>query len=75
MIGSRLVGKILIAIRSVLPQDKALALASEITIVYIIAHIPGKIGYEAIDGKYIFYRRNHILYFNNVIFNFNRLVV
>lgn len=50
-VGSRLVGKILISIRSVLPQDKALALACELTIVGIIAYVPGKIGYEAIDGE------------------------
>lgn len=49
-IGSRLVGKILISIRSVLSQDKALALATELTLVGIVAYIPGKIAYEAIAG-------------------------
>lgn len=50
-IGSRLVGKILISIRSVLWQDTAIALALELTFVGLVAYIPGKIVYEHIAGK------------------------
>lgn len=50
-IGSRLVGKILISIRSVLQQDTAIALALELTFVGLMAYTPGKIAYEYIAGK------------------------
>lgn len=53
-IGSRLIGKILISIRSVLPQDKALALGTELTLVGFVAYVPGKIAYEAIAGILMF---------------------
>lgn len=49
-IGSRLVGKILISLRSVLRQDTAMALALELTFVGLLAYIPGKIAYEYIAG-------------------------
>lgn len=49
-VGSRLVGKLLITIRSVLHQDTALALALELTFVGLLTYIPGKIAYEYIAG-------------------------
>lgn len=49
-IGSRLVGKILISIRSVLQQDTAVALALELSFVGLMAYIPGKLAYEYIAG-------------------------
>lgn len=51
ILATRLVGKIIISIRCVLRQDKALALALELTLVGIIAYIPGKIVYELIAGN------------------------
>lgn len=51
-IGSRLVGKILISIRSVLTQDTAIALTLELTFVGLIAYIPGKLAYEYIAGEW-----------------------
>lgn len=56
-IGSRLVGKILISIRSVLHQDTALALALELTFVGVIAFSPGKLAYKYISGEFSFIRR------------------
>lgn len=53
-IGSRLVGKILITIRSVLHQDTSIALALELTFVGLIAYIPGQFAYAYIAGKCIF---------------------
>lgn len=50
LIGSRLVGKILISIRSVLLQDTPIALALELTFVGLIAYIPGKLAYEYVAG-------------------------
>lgn len=50
-VGSRLVGKILISIRSVLLQDTAIALALELTFVGLLAYIPGKFAYEYIAGS------------------------
>lgn len=64
-IGSRLIGKILISIRSVLPQDKALALATELTLVGFIAYVPGKIAYEAIAGTFHISLCINILKWNN----------
>lgn len=56
-IGSRLVGKILISIRSVLSQDTAIALALELTFVGLLAYIPGKMAYEYIAGECARYQR------------------
>lgn len=53
--GSRLVGKILISIRSVLNQDKAIALGLELMVVGIITYIPGKLGYDFIAGNWFFF--------------------
>lgn len=49
--GTRLIGKILISIRSVLYQDKAIALAFELTVCGLVAYIPGKIVYDFIAGE------------------------
>lgn len=50
LLGSGLVANILISIRSVLLQDKAIALALELTFVGLTANIPGKIVYQLISG-------------------------
>lgn len=52
-IGSRMVGKILISIRSVLHQDTSIALALELTFIGLIAYIPGFWAYKYIAGKFI----------------------
>lgn len=53
LLASRLVSKIIISIRCVLRQDKALALAFELTLIGFIAYTPAKIMYQLIAGKYI----------------------
>lgn len=52
VLATRIVGKILISIRCVLRQDKALALALELTLLGLIVYIPGKIAYEFIAGEF-----------------------
>jgi Organic Anion Transporter Polypeptide (OATP) family len=51
LIASTLVGKIIINIRAVLPQDKALSIACALFFMGIIIYIPGKIAYRFIAGK------------------------
>lgn len=51
LIASTLVGKIIISIRAVLPQDKSLAIAIELLFVGLIVYIPGKMAYRFIAGK------------------------
>ena len=51
LIASTLVGKLIIAIRAVLPQDKALAISIELFFVGIIVYIPGKLGYAFLARK------------------------
>lgn len=51
LLGSGLVGNLLLSIRSVLPQDKAVAISFELWLIGLIAYIPGYIGYHAIAGK------------------------
>lgn len=48
LLGSTLIGKLIISIRSVLPQDKSMALSLELCIAGILIHIPGKISYRII---------------------------
>ncbi|XP_058446033.1 solute carrier organic anion transporter family member 74D [Malaya genurostris] len=48
LLGSALIGKVIISIRSVLPQDKALALAVELTLVGLVVYLPGTAAYQAI---------------------------
>lgn len=59
LIASTLVGKLIIAIRAVLPQDKALSISIELFLVGIIAYVPGKFGYAFLAGNFF------------SIFNFN----
>lgn len=67
-VGSRLVGKLLISIRSVLPQDTAMSLALELSFVGLIAYVPGKFAYKYIAGlflsKYVFEIRLFIVDFS-----------
>ncbi|XP_058819784.1 solute carrier organic anion transporter family member 74D [Topomyia yanbarensis] len=48
LLGSALIGKVIISIRSVLPQDKALALSVELTLVGLVVYLPGTAAYQAI---------------------------
>lgn len=48
LLGSTLIGKLIITIRAVMPQDKASALAIELSLVSLIVYIPGKFAYRAI---------------------------
>jgi type III secretory pathway component EscS len=48
LIASTLVGKLIISIRAVLPQDKSLAISIELLLVGIVAFIPGKMLYDYI---------------------------
>lgn len=48
LLGSTLIGKIIISLRAVLPQDKSTALGLELLLVYLIVYLPGKIGYRMI---------------------------
>jgi hypothetical protein len=50
-LGSTLIGKLIITIRSVLPQDKAAAIAIELSLVSVIVYFPGKIGYRIIANQ------------------------
>ncbi|PSN45335.1 hypothetical protein C0J52_18707 [Blattella germanica] len=50
LVGMRLVGNAIITFRSVQPQDKALAVGLELTLVGLIAYIPGNLIYQAIAG-------------------------
>lgn len=50
ILATRIVGKLLISIRCVLRQDKALALAFELTFLGLIVYIPGKLAYDFIAG-------------------------
>lgn len=52
-LGSGIVGNLLLSIRSVLPQDKAMALSFELWLVGLITYAPGFVGYNAIAGKII----------------------
>lgn len=51
LLGSTIIGKILISLRCVLPQDKSLALGMELTIAGLLVYLPGKISYQYISGK------------------------
>lgn len=51
LIASTLVGKLIIGIRAVLPQDKALAIGAELMLVGIFVYIPGKIGYAILANQ------------------------
>lgn len=51
LLGSGLIGNLLITIRSVLPQDKSLALSLELTAIGLIAFIPGKFLYNFVSSE------------------------
>lgn len=51
LLGSGLIGNLIITIRCVLPQDKSLALSMELFLSGLIVYIPGKIGYKIIAGN------------------------
>ncbi|XP_017464062.1 PREDICTED: solute carrier organic anion transporter family member 1A5 isoform X1 [Rhagoletis zephyria] len=48
VVGASAIGKVIITLRSVLPQDKALALATQLTLFGIFAYIPTHIAYEMV---------------------------
>ncbi|XP_062545501.1 solute carrier organic anion transporter family member 1C1 [Armigeres subalbatus] len=48
LLASALIGKLIISIRTVMPQDKALALSVEVTLVGLVAYLPGTAAYQAI---------------------------
>lgn len=50
ILGSTLIGKLIITLRSVLPQDKCTAIAIELMLVSIFVYVPGKFGYRFIAG-------------------------
>lgn len=51
LLGSGLIGNLIITIRCVLPQDKSLALSMELFLSGLIVYVPGKIGYQIIAGN------------------------
>lgn len=54
LLGSTLIGKLIISLRAVLPQDKSAALAIELLFIGLIVYIPGKMGYRFIAGEWRF---------------------
>lgn len=60
--GSRLIGKILITIRSVLKQDIAIALGLELALGGLIIYLPGKFSYEFIASKFNNYLFTTLIY-------------
>ncbi|KAJ6647839.1 Solute carrier organic anion transporter family member 74D [Pseudolycoriella hygida] len=51
LLGSGLIGNLLITIRCVLPQDKSLALSIELFLCGLVVYVPGKIGYQVIADE------------------------
>ncbi|KAL7041620.1 hypothetical protein ACKWTF_000836 [Chironomus riparius] len=51
LIASTLIGKIIISLRAVLPQDKSLVIGLELSLLGIIVYVPGKMGYRLIADK------------------------
>lgn len=64
VLGSTLIGKLIITLRAVLPQDKCSAIAMELFFVGISVYIPGKFGYRFIAGFY-FKSFLHFMKFEN----------
>lgn len=50
--GITAIGKTLITLRAVLPQDKTLALAFEVMIVGLFAYVPAHLSYELVTREY-----------------------
>lgn len=48
LLGSTLIGKLIITLRSVLAQDKSTAIALELLFISLVVYIPGKFGYRFI---------------------------
>lgn len=55
LLASGFIGNLLITIRSVLPQDKSLALSFELCAVGIFAYVPGKFFYDAVASNKPFF--------------------
>ncbi|XP_055597339.1 solute carrier organic anion transporter family member 1C1 [Uranotaenia lowii] len=52
LLASAIVGKFIISVRAVLPQDKSLALAMELTLVGLVAYLPGTAAYQMIAFEF-----------------------
>lgn len=50
-IASTIVGDLLISLRSVNPQDKALAIGFAMAVIGLFTYIPGKIGYDGLSNS------------------------
>ncbi|KAG4066838.1 hypothetical protein HA402_012905 [Bradysia odoriphaga] len=55
LLGSGLIGNLIITIRCVLPQDKSLALSMELFLGGLIVYVPGKFAYQFIADEYCQY--------------------
>jgi len=51
LLSSTIIGKLIITIRSVLPQDKSLAISIELFLGGFMIHVVGKFGYRVIASK------------------------
>lgn len=57
--GSRVVGKIILSIRSALTQDKSMALGVQLALIALLAYLPGKIAYDYIASESFFWNFYH----------------
>lgn len=57
LLASGLTGKVIISLRSVLTQDKAMALAVELTLVGLVVYLPGTAIYQVVASKLIRFQR------------------
>ncbi|XP_053959875.1 solute carrier organic anion transporter family member 1A5 isoform X1 [Anastrepha ludens] len=55
VLGASIIGKVIITLRSVLPQDKALALATQITLFGLFAYIPVHVAYDMVTRSTCLY--------------------
>lgn len=58
LVGTRLVGNAILTFRSVQPKDKSLAVGLELTLVGLIAYIPGKLLYQLMADLSCMHRGN-----------------
>ncbi|XP_069675281.1 solute carrier organic anion transporter family member 74D-like isoform X2 [Periplaneta americana] len=56
MVGTRLVGNVILIFRSVQPKDKSIAVGLELTLVGLIAYVPAKLLYELMADSSCMYR-------------------
>lgn len=66
LLASGYIGNLIITIRSVLPQDKSLALSFELCACGIFAFIPGKLIYDVIASKlilFLFFSKGNLILF------------